>query len=167
MARTQRLLVNLFGGWWRMRRNFPPALLDELAAAIAAGERTHLGELRFVIESRLGIAAVLAGVNATARARQVFAEVQVWDTELNSGVLFYLLLAEQRVEIVVDRGVARRVPQARWDAVCADMSKAYARGQWREGSVQGVAAVHALLREVLPANGAAGTDELPDRPVLL
>ena len=42
MARLRRLLLNLFDGWWQLRRRFPAALLDELAAAIAAGERGHL-----------------------------------------------------------------------------------------------------------------------------
>ena len=167
MARMQRLLRNLFAGWWRMRRSFNAALLDDLAAAIAAGERGHLGELRFAVESRLGLAAVLAGMDATARARQVFAQLRVWDTELNSGVLIYLLLAEHRIEIVVDRGVARRVPQVQWDAVRDTMRQCYARGQWRAGSLQGIAATHALLQAAFPAGNNGQADELPDRPVLL
>lgn len=167
MTGMQRLLRNLFAGWWRMRRSFDAALLDDLAAAIAAGERGHLGEVRFALESRLGIGAVLGGMDATARARQVFAQLQVWDTELNSGVLLYLLLAEHRVEIVVDRGVARRVPQAQWDAVRDKMLQCYARGQWREGSLQGIAATHALLQVAFPVGTASQVDELPDRPTLL
>jgi uncharacterized membrane protein len=167
MAGMQRLLRNLFAGWWRMRRSFDAALLDDLAAAIAAGERGHLGELRFAVESRLGIGAVLGGMDATARARQVFAQLQVWDTELNSGVLIYLLLAEHRIEIVVDRGVARCVPQAQWDAVRDTMRQYYARGQWREGSLQGIAAAHALLQTGFPAGNTSQVDELPDRPILL
>lgn len=167
MARMQRLLLNMFAAWWRMRRSFNAALLDDLAAAIAAGEREHLGELRFAVESRLSMAAVLEGIDATARAQQVFAQLRVWDTEQNSGVLIYLLLAEQRIEIVVDRGVAQRVPQAQWDAVRDAMRQCYARGEWREGSAQGIAATHALLRASFPADNKANVDELPDRPVLL
>ncbi len=167
MARMQRLLLNLFAGWWRMPRTFNAALLDDMTAAIAAGERGHLGELRFAVESRLGITAVLEGVDATARAQQVFAQLRVWDTELNSGVLIYLLLAEQRIEIVVDRGVMQRVPQAQWDAVRDTMRECYARGQWREGTLQGIAAAHALLHASFPAGDSGNVDELPDRPVLL
>ena len=72
MTRMRRWLVNLFGGWFQLRRRFPAALLDELAAAIAAGERSHLGEIRFAIESRLAPLAVLEGLDARTRARQVF-----------------------------------------------------------------------------------------------
>jgi uncharacterized membrane protein len=43
----------------------------------------------------------------------------------------------------------------------------YALGEWREGSLAGIAATHALLLQHFPANDNANPDELPDRPVLL
>jgi uncharacterized membrane protein len=167
MARMQRMLSNLFGGWFQLHRRFPAALLDEMTTAIAAGERSHRGELRFAIESRLAPLAVLEGLDAPTRAWQVFSQLRVWDTEHNSGVLLYLLMAEHRIEIVADRGIAARVPTAEWDAVCARMRECYARGQWREGSLEGIAAAHALLLRHFPGNDKANPDELPDRPVLL
>jgi uncharacterized membrane protein len=142
-------------------------LLDELADAVSAGERLHLGEVRFALESRLPLRAVLAGMDARARAQVVFAQLRVWDTEENTGVLIYLLLSEQRIEILADRGIARRVAQPQWDAICLRMRDAFARAQWREGSLAGIEAVHALLREHFPANDRPNPDELPDRPVLL
>jgi uncharacterized membrane protein len=167
MARMQRLLTNLFRGWFQLRRRFPAALLDEMATAIAAGERTHLGEVCFAIESRLSPLAVLDGLDAPARARQVFTQLRVWDTECNSGVLFYVLMAEHRIEIVADRGIAARVTTAEWDAICTRMRESYARGQWRVGSLEGIAAAHALLTRHFPDSSNANPDELPDRPVLL
>ncbi|MBB6242339.1 TPM domain-containing protein [Rhodanobacter sp. MP1X3] len=167
MARLQRLLTNLFGQWFAMRRSFPESLLDEMTAAIANGERTHLGEVRFAVESRLSPWAVLEGVDAATRARQIFAQLQVWDTEHNTGVLFYVLMAEKRIEIVADRGIANRVAQSEWDAVCAAMRNSYAAGRWCEGSLAGIAAAHALLAQHFPSEGIDNPDELPDRPVLL
>ena len=167
MTRMQRMLSNLFDGWFQVRRRFPAALLDEMTAAIATGERSHRGEVCFAIESRLAPLAVLEGLDASARARQVFAQLRVWDTECNSGVLFYVLMAEHRIEIVADRGIAARVTTAEWDAICARMRECYARGQWRDGSLEGIAAAHALLARHFPGNDMANPDELPDRPVLL
>jgi uncharacterized membrane protein len=119
------------------------------------------------VESRLTVRAVLSGLNARMRAQEVFAQLRVWDTEENCGVLIYLLLSEQRIEIVADRGIARRVPQARWDEVCALMRDHFAAGRWREGSLEGLAAINALLAEHFPAGDRDNPDELPDRPVLL
>ena len=167
MARMQRVLTNLFGNWFQLRRRFPAALLDEMTTAIAAGECTHRGELRFAIESRLAPLAVLEGLDASTRARQVFGQLRVWDTEHNSGVLLYVLMAEHRIEIIADRGIAARVTAAEWDAICARMRECYARGQWRDGSLEGIAAAHALLLRHFPGNDKANPDELPDRPVLL
>lgn len=167
MARMRRLWANLFGGWFQLPRRFPAALLDEMAAAIAAGERAHLGEIRFAVESRLTPVDVLEGLDATARARQVFAQLRVWDTELNSGVLFYVLMAEHRIEIVADRGIAAKVTPDEWEAICTRMRDSYAGGQWRAGSLEGIASANALLARHFPGAGRANPDELPDRPILL
>ena len=167
MARMRRMLINLFGGWFQLRRRFPAALLDEMTAAIEAGERSHLGEVRFAIESRLAPLAVLEGLDSAARARQVFAQLRVWDTESNSGVLFYVLMAEHRIEIVADRGIAAKVATSEWNDICARMQERFARGQWRDGSLEGIAAANALLARHFPGDGQSNPDELPDRPVLL
>jgi uncharacterized membrane protein len=167
MTRMQRLLANLFSGWFQLRRHFPAALLDEMATAIAAGERTHLGEVCFAVESRLSPLAVLDGVDARARAGQVFAQLRVWDTEHNSGVLFYVLMAEHRIEIVADRGIAALVTPDEWDEISRRVRDCYAKGQWREGSLDAIATAHALLASHFPGNGTERLDELSDRPVLL
>jgi len=90
--------------------------------AIADGERGHAGELCLAIESRYSPWAVMAGLQARDRARQVFSLLRVWDTQGNSGVLMYLQLAERRVELVADRGIAARVDPALWQALCADFA---------------------------------------------
>ncbi|MEO8777162.1 MAG: TPM domain-containing protein [Rhodanobacter sp.] len=167
MARMQRLLANLFEGWFQLRRRFPASLLDEITRAIAAGEHTHKGELRLAIESRLDPFAVVGGLDAPARARQAFSQLRVWDTEHNTGVLIYVLLAEHRIEIIADRGIVARVAPAEWAVICALMRECYALGQWRKGSLAGIAAAHALLLKHFPGNDKADPDELPDRPVFL
>ena len=167
MTLMQRLLANMFEGWFQMGRRFPASLLDEVTAAIAAGERTHKGEVCVAIESRLDPLAVLGGLDAPTRARQVFGQLRVWDTEHNSGVLLYVLLAEHRIEVVADRGIAARVASAEWEALCTRMRDRFASGQWRDGSLDGIAAAHALLLKHFPGNDKANPDELPDRPVLL
>ncbi|PXV58188.1 TLP18.3, Psb32 and MOLO-1 founding protein of phosphatase [Dyella jiangningensis] len=167
MSRTQRLFMNLFDGWFQLRRRFPKSLLDEMTTAIAQGEREHRGEVCFAIESRLAPGAVLAGMNAEHRARQVFAQLHVWDTLHNSGVLFYVLMAEHRVVIIADRGVAAAVTQTEWDAIRDHMLASFARGEWRKGCLEGIAEAHALLLKHFPGNDKDAPDELPDRPVLL
>ncbi|AIF47238.1 TPM domain-containing protein [Dyella japonica] len=167
MSRMQRLLMNLFDGWFQLRRRFPKSLLDEMTTAIRQGEQEHRGEVCFAIESRLAPGAVLNGLNADHRARQVFAQLHVWDTQHNSGVLFYVLMAEHRVVVLADRGVAKAVAQAEWDAIRDHMLASFSRGDWRKGCLDGIAEAHALLLKHFPGNDKDAPDELPDRPILL
>lgn len=167
MARIQRLLMNLFDGWFQLRRRFPQDLLDDMTRAIAVGECEHRGEIRFAIESRLAPVAVLEGLDADTRAQHVFSQLRVWDTEHNSGVLLYVLLAEHRVVIIADRGIAAAVMPTEWHTIRDHMLACFARGEWREGSLNGIAEAHALLKRHFPGNDKARPDELPDRPVLL
>jgi uncharacterized membrane protein len=167
MSTSQRLFANLFDGWFQLHRRFPPELLDDITSAIADGEHAHLGEVRFAIESRLAPQTVLSGLDARTRAHQVFGQLGVWDTEHNCGVLLYLLMAEHCIEIVADRGIARRVKPEEWASICKAMQEHFAAEQWRAGALHGISEVHALLAKHFPSHGKARPDELPDRPVLL
>lgn len=167
MTRMQRLFANLFEGWFQLHRRFSPEVLDDMTDAISKGEHAHLGEVRFAVESRLAPQDVLNGLDARTRAHQVFGMLHVWNTEQNSGVLIYLLMAEHRIEIVADRGIAHRVKEDEWTATCNAMQEAFAAGQWRVGALRGISDVNELLARHFPSHGKARPDELPDRPVLL
>ena len=149
------------------RRRFPSATLDAIRQAIAASEGSHLGEIVFAVEGRLPLAALWCGVTPRQRAQAVFSDLRVWDTAHNSGVLIYLLLADQAIEIVADRGIAARVDEAQWRDVCALMRGPFARGEAQAGALAGIAAVTEILRRHLPAEELTNPDERPDRPVLL
>ncbi|MEO6922633.1 MAG: TPM domain-containing protein, partial [Bryocella sp.] len=110
---------------------------------------------------------VLRSHRARTRAEEVFARLRVWNTEHNSGVLVYILLADHAIEIVADRGIAAKVAQGEWQPVCALMQQHFARGEYEVGAIAGVAAIGKLLALHFPANGLRNPDELPDRPVLL
>jgi uncharacterized membrane protein len=161
-----RALRHLFD-FGSAKRSFPAATLDAIQHAIAASEHRHHGEIVFAVESRLSSRAVLRGNSARQRAHEVFARLRVWDTEHNTGVLVYLLLADHAIEIVTDRGVAREIPEAEWAPICALMQDYFRRGDYEHGAIEGVSAIGELLARHFPATGERNPDELPDRPVLL
>lgn len=151
---------------WRMRQSFPRPVLKAIEQEIAASERHHSGELRVAIEGHLDVAQLLHGTTARQRAQEVFSLLRVWDTEHNSGVLIYLLLAERRVEIVADRGIDAKVGPEFWEQVCLHMRDAFQRGEFEAGVLQGIRTIDARLQEHFPA-AATNPNELPDRPLLL
>jgi len=147
-------------------RAFPPEALARIEAATSAGEKTHAGQVRFVVEAALPLAHVMSRQTAHERALEVFGRLRIWDTEGNSGVLVYVLLADRRVEIIADRGIHREVGEAEWQSICRTMESAFREGRFADGAVGGVDAVSALLSRHFPRSGAAN-NELPDRPVVL
>jgi len=169
-ATAVRLLRHLVHDFWSVRRRFPAGALAHIERVIAEEETRHEGELRFAVEATLPISDLVRGMTSRDRALAVFATLGVWDTEQNSGVLVYLLLADRRVEIVADRGITRRVPQQEWDGICRDMETRFAAKRFEEGVVDGLRAIGALLARHFPHIGDKPSDnpnELPDRPIVL
>jgi uncharacterized membrane protein len=159
-----RALKHLFTPDWVARRAFPAQTLRAVEHAIRDSEKKHRGEIRFAIEA--GLSPAHLGVSTRERARQVFAQLGVWDTEENSGVLVYVQLVDRRIEIVADRGIAQRVAQAEWDAVCRAMEQAFRHQHYQAGALAAVGAVTDILARHFPATGA-NPNELPDRPAVL
>lgn len=162
-----RSLRHLAFAPWQLRAAFDAKTLAAIEQAIAACERLHPGEIRFAVEAALSPSALWRGQTPRERAEQVFAELRVWDTEHNNGVLIYVLLADRDVEIVADRGVGNaRVPATEWRACCEVIETHYRAGDFLAGSVAGIGAVAAVLARYPPTRADAG-NELPDAPVLL
>lgn len=161
-----RLLKHLLLPSWWVRRVLAGADLAAIGEAIAAGEKSHRGELRFVAEGPLPLSALWHDLSSRARAVELFSTLRVWDTEENSGILIYVQLVDRRVEILADRGIAARVAQAEWDAICREMESNFRRGEWRRGALRAVASAGALLASHFPA-GAANPNELPDQPLVM
>ena len=163
----RRALRHLFAPPGAVARAFPADAFRRIEQAIRESEKLHGGEIRFAVEAALHPAQVWRGVTARSRAIALFAELGVWDTERNNGVLIYLLLAEHRIEIVTDRGLKPHVSAEQWRAIADEMSVAFRDGAMETGLARAIDAVDALLRRHFPAiEGAADVNELPDAPTL-
>jgi uncharacterized membrane protein len=151
---------------WKARRLFPAKVLDAIERAIKAGEATHSGQVRFVVEGSLDGAPLFRDQPARERALDIFAQLRIWDTAHNNGVLIYLLLADRQVEIIADRGIDAKVGAAGWEKICTDMEADFRAGTFEAGSIKGVQAVSRELAKYFPAQGK-GRNELPDTPVVI
>ena len=161
-----RLMRHLFTADARGR--FPAGDMDRIATAIGDGERRHRGEVCFAVESALHWRDVVRGVQARARAEEAFGRLRVWDTDANNGVLVYLLLADQRIEIVADRSLNDLVSNDQWRGVCQLLEERLRAGDNADAVIEGIAAVSDLLAlHFSRVPGSPDVDELPDRPVFL
>jgi uncharacterized membrane protein len=151
---------------WHLQQAFPPSTLASIAREIGESEKRHGGEIRFAVESCFHMRWLMAGLTPHERARRVFAELGVWDTELNSGVLIYVLLAERHIEIIADRGYRGRVRDAEWATICSEMQKEFRVGEFDTGAISGIRQVANLIGKHFPRQ-ASDRNELPDAPVIL
>ena len=133
----RRALRHLVTPSWTVRRVFDDAALLAIEQAIAATERVHGGEIRVAIEGNLSPAELWSGVTPRQRAVQVFAQLGVWDTAANNGVLIYLSWADRDVEIVADRGYNDRVSAQQWADICATMERLFAARQPQQAVLEG------------------------------
>ena len=151
--------------------------LERLEARVRDSERCHTGEICLCVEASLPMSYLWRHLRdgvpieqiVRERALTQFGKLRVWDTELNNGVLIYLQLAEHRIEIVDDRGLARHVPDAAWEETLAGMSAEFREGRYEDGLARAVNAVTAALERhfpVRPTGEAPRADQLPNRPVI-
>ncbi len=150
----------------RVNHAFAPAALGAIEQAIKESESAHLGEVRFVVEGALDGAPLFNGQSARERALHLFSVLRIWDTEHNSGVLIYVLLADRAVEIVADRAIHARAGAHAWVAICHEMEQAFRTGNFEQGAVRGVQGMTRQLADHFPAR-AHSANELPDRPLVL
>ena len=148
------------------RRAFPPATLDAIGQEVSEQEKRHRGEIRFVVEAELTTGHLWREVGSRDRARELFAQYGVWNTEENTGVLIYVMLADRRVEVVADRGITALVPDERWQSICRTMESHFREGRFQEGAIAGIRSVSDELAGHFPARGD-NPNELPDRPIMI
>ncbi len=166
VSAPHRVLQHLTTTPCALRRRFPRATLAAIDAACATSERYHRAEIRCAVEAGLSVGHVWRGVRSAARAVEVFSLLRMWDTAENNGVLLYVLLAEQKIEIVADRGFADRVTAADWQSICVELEQAFALGSYEAGTLAALDRISAIARQHFPARGD-DQNELPNTTALL
>ena len=164
--KLQRIFRHLFTTQRAVKAAFSPETLRAVEEAIRQGEALHAGQVRFVVKAGLDGSPLWQGQSAHERAVDLFVQLRIWDTEHNSGVLVYVLLADRAVEIVADRGIHACCGSQAWSRICTDMQGQFRDGRFAEGSIAGIQSVGELLRQHFPRS-TSGANELADRPVLL
>ncbi|MEQ1635701.1 MAG: TPM domain-containing protein, partial [Methylococcales bacterium] len=166
MVNFTRWLKHTFIPPWRWRLAFSSNVLLAIEHSITESERQHRGELRFAIENALLPTWVWQGMSGQQRATEIFSTLRVWDTEDNSGVLIYVLLADKEVHIIADRGIAKQVTQAEWNAVAQLMQNQFREGHFRAGALDGINRITTMLATFFPPR-EQNVNELPNKPVII
>lgn len=166
MKLIKRLIRHGFSLPWLAKQYFPAESLKRVEAEIAKSETHHFGEIRFVVESNLSFLEILRKKSAKKRALEIFSGLHIWDTELNNGVLIYLLLADHDFEILADRGIHHRVGKEGWESICQQMEAMFRKGEFELGVIFGIHQISEVLTQHFPAHGE-NKNELPNKPLII
>lgn len=140
----------------------------DIAQAIQKAEQGHVGEIQVVIESH--IPANVAYLKDTQqRARQLFAELGVWDTEHNSGVLLYVNLCERHVDIVFDRGIKKTTDSNIWQNICKTTTQQMKDKKYTWAIICAVKHIGVILTQHYASmeSSLIDNDELSDDPIIM
>jgi uncharacterized membrane protein len=149
------------------RRQFPVETLHAIRNAIAEGEALHRAEVRVIVEAALDLEAIFKNMSARERASELFTLYRIWDTEENCGVLIYINLADHRVEIIADRGLAKCVSADQWQTICRTMTEGFAQDVYHDSVLAGLRQLNTLLAVHFPEDRKGYADQLSNQPVLL
>ena len=149
-----------------MHRYFNKQDRMHIANAVQQAEKGHVGEIQVVIEGHIPCSQAYHQ-NTRLRAQQLFAELGVWDTELNSGVLLYLNLCERKVEIVIDRGLKNATQAETWNEICQNIIVNLTQKQYLRAVTGGVNEIGQILDQYYVKTDLYDENELPNEPIIL
>jgi len=100
------------------------------------------------------------------RAREQFLAQKLHTTRDRTGVLLFVSVFEQHVELLADAGIHARVPEGAWNTLIRHFTARIQDGQIGDGFVEAVNAIGTHLATHFPADGT-NPNELPDHLVEL
>ena len=92
--------------------------------------------------------------------------MRIWDTEENSGVLIYLLLADHKIEIIADRGIHSVLGHDYWGKIIKEILEYFKRKEYCDGIIYGIDEITARMIEIFPKQGD-DPNELSDEVVII
>ncbi len=130
-------------------------LIDPIAVGVIAGLASTLSPALV----RLMTPASVRRRAVAMAARAAFYDRGVHHTAGRSGILVYIALTEQMVELVADDGVVRSIEPTAWKKACAAIDGAVGGGG--EATAKALAGLAPILAVALPRH-AEDLNELPD-----
>lgn len=104
--------------------------------------------------------------NTRRRAAEQFLAQNLHTTTGRTGVLIFVSLAEQRVDIIADSGIDQRVPKGTWQSIVDEFTSEIGAGKATDGFVHAIERIGEHLSEHFPP-GSIDPNELPDHLIVL
>lgn len=151
---------------WRTERYFSSTDLDQLEQAVLFAEAGHPGEIVVVIEGSLPFNQAYY-LDTRARAVELFSTLKVWDTQYNSGMLLYVNICAQQVELLADRGIYQFVTSEHWQTICDQVLAEFKQEHYVQGVLTGIERIGQTLQSFYTVKVQEMGNERANRPILI
>jgi uncharacterized membrane protein len=145
-----RLFQHIFTTRYRLKKYLPNQDLEMLELVINNSETRHTGKIRFIFEASLPVGKIKSNFSSFDRALEIFTEEKIWDTEENNGVLFYFLFAENKMEIILDRGIKSFISETLILQIIYRIEENFKLKRYSKGIVNGISEVSRILEFNFP-----------------
>lgn len=116
---------------------------QEIVEAIRMAEKNTSGEIRVHLEKTTSI-------DAYDRAKEVFHELKMDETELQNGVLIYLAVEDHHFVICGDKGINDVVQDDFWNCTRDIMVTHFKNGNFKQGLIDGITRAGEQLQLYFP-----------------
>lgn len=125
-----------------------------IVAAIRDAEDMTSGEIRVHLEDHTDLSPI-------ERAKEVFAQLNMQQTEARNGVLFYVGVADHSFVILGDEGINRRVADDFWECTKDLVITHFKQKAYKKGLIAGIINAGEQLKKYFPVS-KNDIDELPN-----
>ena len=145
--------------WQKKKDFFTQEENRQLVEAIQKAEQQTSGEVRLFVESKCKY------VDALDRAREIFAGLKMYETELRNGTLIYIAVKDKQAAVLGDEGIHQKVGAKYWKDVVNKMLLQFKNQKLTDGICQGIFELGEALKSHFPYNSHTDKNELPDEIV--
>jgi uncharacterized membrane protein len=129
---------------------------QQIIEAVRNAEGMTSGEVRVFVENRCSY------MDAIDRAKEIFAELKMYETKDRNAVLVYVALKDKQLAIFGDEGIHNKLGNDYWNTEVKKMIDNFNKENYAEGIKEVVNDIGEALTQLFPYNNDTDKNELPD-----
>ena len=135
---------------------FTPEENERIVESIREAERQTSGEVRIFVEGHCKY------VDALDRAKEIFDNLKMEETEFRNGVLFYIAIEDKQLAIFADTGIHEATGNEYWKNVVHEILSVFSKNNIVEGITTTILSIGEALKSHFPYEQKMDKNELPD-----
>ena len=128
----------------------------QIIEAVRNAEKRTSGEVRVFVESHCSY------MDAIDRAKEIFADLKMYETADRNAVLVYVALKDKQLAVFGDEGIHSKLGNEYWNTEVRKMISRFNKETYAEGLKEVVTDIGEALTQLFPYNNDTDKNELPD-----